>query len=928
MPLGDPVLSLFGRDQEGRVLEATVNTARSEMGGSLVIRGQAGIGKTALLDRVAAAASDFEVIRVAGVPAEMAFGYAALHRVLAPYLGGLGELPVGQRQALETVFGLGGAGAPDRFLVGLATLSLMSDTAHRRALLCILDDAQWLDHDSLAVFVFVARRLLADRIALLFAVREPAEVLSLFEGLPDLEVTGLDQVSSQALLSAATEGVVAHRVAEQISVLTGGNPLALEEVARELSREQLSGAIALPESLPMGPRLESSFLGQVRSLPPDTQTVLLLAASDPAGDPGELRRAADCLDVPLEATIPAERVGLLQIRSRVGFRHPLIRSAIYGGATDADRRRAHGAWAAVIDPLQHADRRASHLASAAVGPDDSVADELERSAARAGKRGGFAAEAVILSKAAAFTVNPRDRGARLLSAVQAAQAAGDPRRAHTLLEEAAAVIDDPAQRASAQSLEASLRYVLGDNRSAPAALLEAARALAPVDSGRSRGVILEAMSAILVAGDYAEGVSESDIANAGLEALRKGTEGTTSDLLLRALALLSTQGHEKALPAFREAAAHLLAVEVSRDELTLWSALETAMANQLWDDVLFRQLLERLDRAARQQGALYALNVVLSSFAAYHTRAGRFDIAESCHLECNEVGLALFGPVFDASFLNVELQAWRGNDEATRSRVRTLEVVADHLGAASLIHMARVAVSILELGQGHYPEAYMAVRPVVAAVHPFYAPQALPNLVEAAVRCGRIEEARSAAEELARQARSTGTPWALGQSGRANALLADDDAADKAFTAALEWLGATAWRTEVARTQLLYGEWLRRQKRRLEARVQLRAGYEAFAVMGANAFAERARIELLATGERARSRSVESAQQLTAREAQIAVLASQRVTSREIGAQLFISANTVEYHLRKVFTKLGVSSRRELPGKLAAVGTHTEANGS
>ena len=905
---------LIGRTEEIAKLDALLDQVRDGMSGVLVLRGEAGIGKTALLNATALSAQDLSVVRLEGIESEMQLGYAALHRLLLPYIPRLKQLPEPQRDALQSAFGLTSSGPPDRFLVSLAALSLLGDVAQDDPLLIVVDDAQWLDRESVAALVFVARRLQADRIALVFAARESLEIGETFQGIPQLWVSGLDKDFARSLLTASVSNPVSYRVAERIIAVTRGNPLALMELSGELTSEHLLDQAPLPDPLPISDLIEARFLRQVRALPADTQLILLVAAADPEGDPDTLRLAAEILDLSVGAIEPAVDEGLLVIHPRVEFRHPLVRSAVYSGATTEGRRRAHHALAAVMDVGQDSDRRALHMALAAVGPDEELAAALEQSAAQARSRGGYSAESSFLVRAASLTPDPQRGAGRLLEAAHAAFLAGNASYSESLLGQALPYLVDPIEKAQAQRLDGRLRNTLGQSHVAASLLLEAAREIENVDRVLSHHSLIEAFLVCEQSQQFTEGTTAVEIAQTALDSLSaQSTPPTAADMLLKGVAMRYAGTYADAVPAMREAVRAY--ATMSFEEINRWTALGAPLANELWDEVGLRSTLGRLEDAARALGALSDLQTVLIGLAAIEVRAGRLMEARERYSELQDVTGAIGDFVELYALFDVDLLSWQG-DEQARAKAAQLVEGGTAFCSAALTHCANLSLSIFELAEGRYEKALAAAQSVADADAMGYSCQALPTVVEASMRCNNRDVATGALACLAEQATASDTPWALGLLARCRALVADGSSAGALYEEALDHLGKTSWRTEVARTHLLYGEWLRRKKRRSEAREQLRRAYEMFETMGARAFAERARVELLATGERARSRRAETAHDLTSRELQIARLAAQRATSREIAGQLFISANTVDYHLRKVFQKLGIASRRELAGLL------------
>jgi DNA-binding CsgD family transcriptional regulator len=902
---------LVGRRTERASIERVLDEARLGRAGALVLGGEAGIGKTALLDDAVAQAGDFRVIRVSGVESEMGMAFAALHRLLLPLLGAGDRLPEPQRHALESAFGLRSNGLSDIFLVGLAALTLLGDTAHERPLLCVVDDAQWLDRESVNVLAFVARRVFADQIALLFAVREPSEATVPLDGIPELHVGGLDEEEARELLGSVVGGPLSPVLADRIVLETRGNPLALVELGSELTSDHLAGA-PITEPLPVGELVEARFVRQVRALPRDTQLLLLVAAADGVGDPATVLRAGALLDVPADALAPAEAARLVVATPRVEFRHPLLRTAIYHGAPLADRRRVHRSLAEVLDGAGDADRRAWHAAEAVYGPDESVAAELERSAERARRRSGFAAESAYLQRAADLTPAPHDRVRLLLEAARAAHIAGAWTQAETLLMQAEPLLEDGRQAADLLRLRAGLTSDLGDPNGAVAMALEAARALSSLDPRAARDAMLEALHLSLTTDPLGGSVTVRDIARATRECAPPVDGGDElTDLVLDAFVTRLIGDYREAVPRLRAVAA-ALASDSQPDGRVQWPKFAYFAAIETWDDDSRRAILERTADRQREQGALQPLRVTLLALAAALIASGQLTEAEACYDEVGELTVAMGQDPWLATHLNAELLAWQGNSEAARATVQAAVDATAAAGLGAYAYNAMQAIAALELSAGNDAAAGTAARSSYEDDLPAYGNWSLPYVVEAAARVGDDDLAKAALERLAERTTVAGTPWGLGLLARSRALLADGDEAEPFFREAIALLERTSMRPDLARAHLLYGEWLRRQKRRIDAREQLRRARDMFDEMGAAGFAERARLELAATGEHAPVIANRRGLDLTPQEARIARRAAQRATSREIAAELYISPNTVDYHLRKVFQKLGVNSRRAL----------------
>jgi len=906
---------VLDRHHEKAALDGLLRTVRAGLSGALVLRGELGIGKTALLDYAVASAPDMQLARVVGVESEMELGFAALHQLVLPFVPALDRLPTPQRDALACAFGLVSGNAPDGFLVGLATLTLLANAASERPVLCVIDDAQWLDQASAAVLAFVARRLFADRIGMLFAVREPVESQVPLDGLSELTLGGLPDREARELLSCASGVPVDARVAEQIVSQTGGNPLALLELGGELTAEELSGASPLPEPLPAGRRLEELVQRRVRTLPTDLQTLLLLAAAEPSGEPPLLWRACHLLGLGPEAGDLPGADRLLTLTPRIAFRHPLIRSAVYHGATALSRQRAHRALATASDPECDADRRAWHLAAAAVGPDEDVAAELERSADRARDRGGWSAAAASLRRAAVLTPDQGRRAVRCLNAAHAELVAGAPAVAGQLLEQAAPLLSDPRQRAEAVRLQAWVRFQLGESATIPALLLEAAQAIEPFDLGRARQILLEAWDAALCAG----GAAMREVARVARETPRPAhAPESPGDLLLDGFAMLDAD-YPAGMDLLRRAITLLEEDDTADDEDLRWMSLACLAAYALWDEEAMQMLCARAVGSARARGALSALLTRLSYQALSQQLCGQLTASEATLSEGRAISAATgnVGGFGCAAFLEVASLARRGRAGQARDVGAATMQQAQERGQAGAVTFVRNALAVLELGLGDPAAALDHAQPVFAEDLFLHGTLILPELIEAAAQSGNRSIAMAALTPLSARATASGTELALGLLARSRALLAPDGNAERFYAAAIEHLEHCRAAGELARAHLLYGEWLRAHRRRRDAREQLRSAHEMFGAIGADAFAERARVGLLASGEQTRAQAVNRREALTAQESKIALLASQGASNSEIAAELFISSSTVAYHLRKVFVKLNLTTRAQLARALS-----------
>ncbi len=913
---------LVGRDDETGALEDVLAAVRDGLSGVLVLRGEAGIGKTALLDRAAGMAPDMRVAWVAGVESEMDLGFAGLHQLLVPLLDGLHELPAPQRAALQSAFGLAAGPPPDRFLVGLATLTLLTGAAAGRPVLCVVDDAQWLDRASAEVLGFVARRLFADRVGMLFAVREGEERAVVFEGLPELPVGGLAEDAARELLAAAAGGAVDPRVGARIVAETAGNPLGLVEFGGELTAGERSGAVPLTGPLRFGGRLEKLYLSRVRALPADAQTLLLVLAADQLGDPAKVWRAAGRLGIGPEAVELPGVERLVTGAPSLQFRHPLTRSIVYHGARSVARWRVHEALAAASDPVRDPDRRAWHLAQAVSGPDEEAAGELEASAGRARGRGGWASSAAFLERSAELTQNAARRARRLVAAAGARLAAGETPAARALLDRAAPDLPDPVVSARARRLEGDILFAAGEPAAATSVLLEAARMVAPYDARLARDTLLEAFAAQL--SSRAAGTAEV------LQAVRSApgvteSPATAGDLLLDGFAAVAERRFAVGSGLLRQAVAAVTGGQpVPGDAPQRFLAFRLAVT-ELYDDSAWRELAGQWVARARARGALAAMVAGLGFQACSQLAEGRFAAAEATIAEARTLAGAMGNRTYLAGLANAELEvlAWRGDQAAARPlAARLLRVAADQ-GDGHGMQRVHKALAALELGLGNNQEALHYALKAVAG-QPVLSFQPGPDvLIEAAIRCGDRAAATAALEAVAPRWLACETPWSLGLLARGQALLADDEHAEDGYRLSIERLRQCQVTPELARSHLLYGEWLRRRRRRRGAREQLRAACELFGTLGMEAFAHRAQAELRAAGEHTVARGAAAPDTLTPQEAQIARLAAGGATNLQIAAQLFISASTVDYHLRKVFRKLGVASRVRLAHMLSELGTAT-----
>ncbi|MFJ9566699.1 AAA family ATPase [Streptomyces fuscichromogenes] len=922
----DSRVALRGRNRELTALDQVLATVRAGSSAVLVLRGEAGIGKTALLDRTADRATGFRILRVAGVETETELPFASLHQLCAPLLGGAHRLPGPQRDALSVAFGLQDGEVPNRFLVGLAVLGLLADTARERRLVCLVDDAQWLDEESLHVLAFVARRLAAESVALVFALRD-ADDRRAVAGLPELTVQGLSEFDARAVLDSAVHVPLDPLVRDRMVAETRGNPMALLQLPRALTPAELAGGFWLPGTRPLASHIESAVHRQFRKLPADSRRLLLTAAAEPTGDLDLLWRAAALQGIPAHAAAPAEAAGLVAFGTGVRFHHPLVRSAVYRRASAPERRAAHRALAEATDALLDPDRRAWHRAHSAPRPDEDVAVDLERCADRAQGRGGIAAAASFLRQASELTPDPGRRVDRALAAAQAHIDAGGADQARTLLADAETGPLDDLRRARLERLRARLVFSQVRGGAAPRLLLDAANRLAPLDAALARDTLLETFGAVIFAGRLGAGPGLREVAEAARSGPRPRTPPRTVDVLVDGIAGRILDGHRTGAAelghALRSVRQELRAGPADADRRRLWLAFRVMpepLAPELWDDGAWHELAVAAVALARQAGALAVLPMALTYQACSDLQAGEFDTAADLIDEATAISDAVGGvPMMYTSLM---LAAWRGREQQAMALIESTVDEVRPRGEGRVLGMAEYSTALLYNGLGRYDDALAAATRACGYEDLGLFGWSLAELVEAAARSGRPETAEAALADLTERTRASGTEWALGTGACSRALLSDDRTADALYQEAIGRLGHSCVAVQLARARLLYGEWLRRHHRRQEGRVQLRSAYEAFSRFGADAFADRARRELLATGETVRRRTAGTDVELTSQEAQIARLAGDH-TNSEIAARLFISPRTVEWHLGNVFAKLGVSSRRHLRAALSAPGAGT-----
>ena len=913
-----------GRARERQALDALLDRVRGGESAVLVLRGEAGIGKTALMRYCARQASGCQLAQVHGVESEMELPLAALHQLCTPMLSSLDALPKPQQRALRVAFGLEAEPAPDRFALGLAVLSLLAENAAARPLVCLVDDAQWLDEASSQVLGFVGRRLLAEPVGLLFAVREAAGE-RVFPGLPSLTIEGLTDKDARALLTAAVPGHLDKRVCDRLVVETGGNPLELLEMATGMTEAELAGGFGGPRQAGLPGHLEDHYLRRVRMLPDPAQQLMLLAAADPTGDATLLWRAAQRLGLGPDAVAAADAEQLLSVGSQVQFRHPLVRSAAYVARSPEDRRAAHLTLAAATDARADPERRVWHLAAAATGPDEEVAAALEHAAAKIQARAGLAASAAFLQRSVTLTAEPGRHTERALAAALAQLHAGAFDIALGLLAEAEAHAVDDLQRARVEMLRGRVEWASVTGREAPVLLMRSAKRLESLDAGLARETYLSAWLASTLAGAFAgPGGLLLEVSRAAQAAPRPARAPQPGDLLLDGLTTMIVQGRVAAEPAMRRALAAFLGDQVSSEDRLQWGILAQVACMSVWDFDSWEALSTRDVEFARESGALHPLFIALNARAMAATLFGDFETATSLAAEkdvVNEVtGIRL------AATCDLLLAGYRGrpSEAAPLFTASTEDAMARGEGFA--LQMANWSEAVLSNGLGRYAEALAVAEPATEETClPFITQWILPELIESGVRTGRADLARQALGRLSAMTSVEGSDWAKGLEVRSRALVSEGQEAEQCYAEAVERLGRTRLRPELARAHLLFGEWLRRENRQIDARHQLHAAYNHFTAIGAAAFAERARSELLAAGEKVRKREVDSDHQLTQHEEHIVRLARDGRTNPEIAAELFLSTRTVEWHLRKVYAKLGITSRRELRDALPARGQHASS---
>jgi DNA-binding NarL/FixJ family response regulator len=903
---------LLGRQRERGVLDRLLVAAKDSRGGSIAVLGEPGIGKTALIEEAINSADGFRVLGTAGHEGEMELPYAALYQLCVPALDHLEQLPGLQRDALRVVLGLAEGDPPDRLLVALAVLTMLSELSAQLPLLCVVDDAQWLDRASAQAIAFVARRLSTEAMAFVFGARElPDEV----RDIPELFMEGLGDADARRLLESVFPYRLDEPVLDRIVAETHGNPLALLELPRGLTPAQLAGGFGLPVAVPLAGRIEESFRRRVVGLPSSSRRLLLLAAADPTGDTALVWRAAELVGIPASAAVAAEDEGLIDLSAGVVFRHPLVRSAVYGSASSQERRQTHQALAEATDRAVDPDRRAWHRAQATARPDEEVATELELSAGRAQSRGGYAAAGTFMQRSSELTIDPARRAGRALAAADAHRLAGALQTALRLAAVAERGPLDDAQRAQLDVLRAQISFASKRNGDAPPLLLAAAQRLEHLDLRRARETYLDALTAAMFAGRLARGTSSREVARAALEVPRPPGHPRASDLLLDGLALLISDGPAASIPLLQQAVSAFRGENVGTEERLRWLWLAGRAASFIWDFDSWDALTALQVQVAREAGALTVLPLTLSTRAAFHLLSGELSLAESMVKQVEALGDLI--DIRSVSYSALVLAVFRGREPTARQLIDTSTKVFFARGDGLGLNIALWATAVLNNALGHYDDAFVAAEQELEdRDEVMFSPLACVELIEAASRIGKEDPAVAAMERLVLATSASGTDWACAIEARCRALLSQGEAAETLYRQAIERLAITPLRFDLARTQLLYGEWLRRQRRPKDGRDQLRAAHSLFAELGIDGFADRAAVELRAAGEQPPKRTVETRTVLTPQEEHISQLVALGASNPEIAEQLFISPSTVEYHLNKVFKKLGVKSRIQLARRI------------
>ena len=914
-------MSFVGRAAERSRLTAVLGQLRAGLSAVLVLSGDAGIGKTQLLAWTIDNAPDIRTLPVSGYEPETGLGFAALHRLVQPFLDDLAQLPEPQRDALATAFGLMAGPAPNRFLVGLGTMSVLQHAARDAPLLCVIDDAQWIDQETLDALAFVGRRLDAEGVGLIIALRSSGPARPALSGIPEHRLSALADHEMLALLRSAAAVPPAAHVAARLIEDSEGNPLALLEYLASLSAEQLAGTAPLPPALPIGERLCSGFAAQIARLPgPTRQLLLVLAAAGPNAT-DVVASACQRLGIGRGGADEAIRHSVLSDQATLTFRHPLIRSAVYEGAEPVTRREVHALLADVAAQCGYPDLAAKHRAYAVTGPDEGVAAQLEDAAARARDRGGYAAEATFLTLAAQRSVTgSEDHARRRLAAARANIIAGHGPLAERLLE-GPEVTGATGARFAATRVEAILLSNDARHARAPAMLMEAASTVPAAEPELARQLLCSALRAAVGSRELTAGTSLPAVAGALLDLPWPDSQRARPvDLIYQALAERFALGYPSAAPRMKEAL-HRLAQDPESAAIQSVPLLTWLLMEDLWDDEFESVTWPLMTKANRTRGALPSVWVGLASSAVTEWRHGRFDAAQALFDEAVSLSV-LVGAHQQVSWsVLTEFRAWQGREAETRSMASTLirEWTGDRQYGSST-NFALMALTVLDLSLGHYSAALSHATRVMNDDPPGHGSRILPDVIEAAMRTGDDSTAAAAFDRLAARVDASGTSWALATLARSQAVvLGASSDAEAHYLQALGQFDATPLAAETARTRLMYGEWLRRRKRRSDAREQLSAALTSFTQMGAASFGQRAARELAATGANPVAEAApRQAVALTPQERRVADLAAHGLTNAEISEQLYISGSTVDYHLSKVFRKLDIGTRRHLRDKLGS----------
>jgi DNA-binding CsgD family transcriptional regulator len=903
---------LYGRDAARDQIGALLKGARESRSGALVVRGEAGIGKTALLDDTRERASDMQILTAHPVESESELPFAALHQLISPAVEHIDRLPAPQAAAIRVALGLETGAAHERFLVYAGCLSLLSELADRRPVLCVIDDAHWLDTASAEALLFVARRLDAEGIVMLFGARE--EDLRSFDtrDIPSLTLEGLDPEPASRLLARSRGVDVAPAILDRLVEQAHGNALALIELPSVLTEAQLAGNAPLPETLPLTRQVERIFLERVRHLPAETQQLLLIAAADDSQDLATVLASAAGLGDSRSALDTAERAGLVSVHgTRLDFRHPLVRSAVYGAATSSERRAAHAALAAAIGPKgADADRRAWHLAASAVEYDEAVVRALEEAAERAQLRAGHMAAAKALERAAELSADEVDRGRLLVRAARCATVAGADDQAVRLAGQASPLIHEQSLRAEIARSLALAQIRRGRPLDAAPLLIEAACEISSSDPAKALDLLLDATHAATDGGDFAVQLEICALA-AGIEPPSGDDASAFVADFLNGLGAIAAHDLERGVARLEGIVTSAVASDDPR--YGVWAALAGTLVGEERQAAGFFRHSASL---ARAQGAIGILIYALATHALNEFAEQRFDEAELLGVEAAQFAreLGAENPLSLLRALLAGVAAIRGEDEvAVREAEAALEHATSH-GHRPATIFAVWALAILDLGRARWAEALSRLSSLSSSPQSFadtLVMETAPDWIEAAVRAGRRAEAEEVLEAFASWASDSGTSWAGPRLASCRALLAQGADASTTYEEALR-LGDDARPLDLARIHFLYGEHLRRERRRADARTHLRFALEAFERLRAAPWAERAAAELRATGETARRRDPSTRDQLTPKELQIARLVSEGKSNKEVAGQLFLSPRTIDYHLRNVFMKLGLTSRAQL----------------